>query len=124
MLFLMGTAANKDVPKEQIVAHAQMIEDYCRTVQKRGMRFIFLPIPTKENIYHDLLPDPKRPVYLDHLILEMKKRGVETVNLQDAFGREYRKNSTLLYWLDDTHWNGKGVQIAADVMVQMLKKDE
>jgi alginate O-acetyltransferase complex protein AlgJ len=123
MLFLMGTTVNKDVPEEQILAHAQMIEDYCRTVEKRGIRFIFLPIPTKENIYHDLLPDPKRPVYLDHLILELKKRGVETVNLQPAFNRAYHKNSALLYWPDDTHWNAKGVRIAADLIEQMLKKE-
>jgi hypothetical protein len=124
MLFLWGMAANKDVPKEQIDAHVQTIDDYCHAVQKRGMRFIFLPIPTKENIYHNLLPDQKRPVYLDQLILELKKRGVETVNLQEAFDQEYHKNSALLYWPDDTHCNGKGIRIAADLIEQMLKKDE
>jgi alginate O-acetyltransferase complex protein AlgJ len=122
MLFLMGTTVNKDIPKEQIIAYAQIIEGYCRTIQKRGIRFIFLPIPTKENIYHDLLPNRKRPVNLDRLISEMKKRGVETVNLQQAFAREYHKKGTLLYRLDDTHWNGKGVRIAADLIEQTLKK--
>jgi hypothetical protein len=124
MLFMMGPAVNKDIPKEQIVAHAQMIEGYCRAVQKRGMRFIFLPIPTKENIYHDLLPDQKRPVYLDQLMSELKKRGVETVNLQEAFEKEYQENSTLLYWLDDTHWNDKGVQIAAKLVEQTVKNND
>lgn len=124
MLFLEGVAANKDIPKEHIDAHAQMIEGYCRAVQERGIRFIFLPVPNKETIYHDLLPDPKRPVYLDHLMSEVKKKGVETINLQDAYEREYHKHSTLLYWLDDTHWNAKGVQIAADLMEKMVKKDE
>lgn len=124
ILFLMGAAVNKDIPKKQIDIHAQTIEGYCRTMQKRGIRFIFLPIPNKENIYHNLLPDNKRPVYLDQLISELKKRGVETVNLQEAFEKEYQTNSTLLYWSDDTHWNDKGVQIAADLIEQMLKKDE
>lgn len=122
MLFLFGEAANKDVSNEQIDAHVQMIEGYCRTVQKRGIRFIFLPIPNKENIYHDLLPDPKRPVYLDQLMAALKKRGVESVNLQAALEKEYRKNSTLLYWSDDTHWNSKGVQITATLIEQILKK--
>ena len=122
MLFLEGMAANKDIPKKLIDAHTQMIEGYCRAVQERGIHFIFLPVPNKETIYHDLLPDPKRPVYLDHLMSEVKKKGVETINLQDAYEREYHKHSTLLYWLDDTHWNAKGVEIAADLIEQMVKK--
>jgi alginate O-acetyltransferase complex protein AlgJ len=123
MLFLMGAAANKNVPKKQIDIYAQTIEGYCQAMQERGIRFIFLPIPTKENIYHDLLPDPKRPIYLDQLMSEAKKRGVATIDLQEAYEKEYHKNSTLLYWLDDTHWNAKGVQIAADLIEQMIKKD-
>jgi alginate O-acetyltransferase complex protein AlgJ len=124
MLFLMGAAANKDVPKKQVDIHAQTIEGYCQAMQERGINFIFLPIPNKENIYHDLLPDPKRPVYLDQLMSGVKKRGIATIDLQKAYEKEYHKNSTLLYWLDDTHWNAKGVQIAADLIEQMVKKEE
>ncbi|HYA90785.1 MAG TPA: hypothetical protein VEK32_04740 [Thermodesulfobacteriota bacterium] len=122
MLFVQGEAANKEVPYERIHKAAETIEAYDQILRKRNIRFIFLPIPNKENIYHDFLPDPRRPVFLEQLIQELKKRKIETVDTQKAFEDEYRKKSALLFFLDDSHWNPRGVRLAADRTVKLIER--
>jgi alginate O-acetyltransferase complex protein AlgJ len=124
MLFVQGEAANKEVPYERFHKAVETIEAYDQILRKRKIRFIFLPIPNKENIYHDFLPDPRRPVFLEQLIRELKKRKVETVDTQKAFEDEYRKHSALLFFLDDSHWNPRGVRLAADLTARLMEKDK
>jgi lysophospholipase L1-like esterase len=122
--FLQGEKANWPVSRDQLEKAVNTIEAYNQFLKKRGIRFIFLPIPNKENIYHDYLPNPRRPVFLEQLIEELKNRGVETVDTQRAFEEEYRKHSALLFFLDDTHWNPKGVRLAADLTARVIEKKE
>jgi len=121
MLFVQGEAANKEVPTERLHKAVETIEAYNQILRKRNIRFIFLPIPNKENIYHNFLPDPRRPVFLERLIQELKKRKIETVDTQKAFEDEYRENSALLFFLDDSHWNPSGVRLAADRTVKLIE---
>ncbi|MGO8989822.1 MAG: alginate O-acetyltransferase AlgX-related protein [bacterium] len=121
MLFVQGEAANKEVPYERFRKAVETIEACDQILRKRNIRFIFLPIPNKENIYHDFLPDPRRPVFLEQLIRELKKRRIETVDTQKAFEDEYRKKSALLFFLDDSHWNPRGVRLAADRTVKLIE---
>jgi len=120
MLFIQGEAANQEVPDEQFRKAVETLEAYDQILRKRNIRFIFLPIPNKENIYHEFLPNPRRPVFLGQLIQELKKRKVETVDTQTAFEDEYRRNSTLLFFLDVSHWNPRGVRLAADLVVKTI----
>lgn len=126
MFFVQGEEANKEVPYERFYKAVETIEGYGRILRKRNIRFIFLPIPNKENVYHDFLPHSQRPVFLEQLIHELKKRKIETVDTQKAFEDEYRKNSALLFFLDDSHWNPRGVRLAADRTVKLIegKSDE
>lgn len=121
MLFVQGEPANKEVPTERLHKAVETIEAYNQILRKRNIRFIFLPIPNKENIYHDFLPNPRRPVFLEQLIQELKKRKVETVDTQKAFDDEYQKKSALLFFLDDSHWNPRGVRLAADRTVKLIE---
>jgi hypothetical protein len=121
MFFVQGEVANKEVPYERFQKAVETIEACDRILRKRNIRFIFLPIPNKENIYHDFLPDRRRPVFLEQLTRELRKRKIETVDTQKAFEDEYRKNSTLLFFLDDSHWNPRGVRLAADRTVKLFE---
>lgn len=123
MLFLRWEETNKEVPKAHLEKVVKTIEAYDRVLRKKGIRFIFLPIPNKENIYHEYLPNAGRPIFLEQLIQELKNKGIETVDTQKAFEDEVRKNSTLLYFPDDTHWNARGVRLAADRTVELIKKE-
>ncbi len=124
MFFLQGEAANKGVSNEHFNKAIKTIEAYDQVLEKRKIRFIFLPIPNKENIYHEYLPNPQRPIFLEQLIQELKKRKIETVDTQKAFEDEFRRNGTLLYFLDDSHWNGKAVQLAGDLTFELIKRND
>lgn len=122
--FLQGEEANRPISRDQLEEAVHTIEAYNQVLKKRGIRFIFLPIPNKENIYHDYLPDPQRPVFLEQLIQELKDKNIETVDTQKAFEDEYRKHSAPLFFLDDTHWNPRGVRLAADLTARLIEKKE
>jgi hypothetical protein len=124
MFFVQGEAANKEVSNEDFHKVVKTIEAYDRVLKNKGIRFIFLPIPNKENIYHEYLPNPRRPIFLEQLIQELKSRNIETVDTQRAFEDEYQNHSTLLYFLDDSHWNPKGVQLAADFTIKLIERKE
>ena len=121
ILFLQGVEANRDVSKEKLNQTIQIIISYNNTVRSRGIRFIFVPIPEKENIFHELLKT-KRPVFLEALIAELKEHGVETIDTQKAFEEAFQKNQVLLYHTDDTHWNGNAVRIAADLLTKVIEE--
>jgi len=124
MFFVQGEAANKEVPNENFHKTVKTIEAYDYVLKKKGIRFIFLPIPNKENIYHEYLPNSRRPIFLKQLIQELKSRNIETVDTQRAFEDEYQNHSTLLYFLDDSHWNPEGVQLAADFTIKLIERNE
>jgi lysophospholipase L1-like esterase len=121
MFFVQGEAANKEVSHEHLHTAIKTMEAYDQVLKQKGIRFIFLPIPNKENIYHGFLPDSRRPVFLEQLIQELKKRKIETVDTQKAFEDEYCKNSALLFFLDDSHWNPRGVRLAADRTAKLIE---
>jgi hypothetical protein len=121
VFFLQGADANKDVPKDELDKAVQVIKTYDEFLRRKGIRFIFLPIPEKENIYYETL-QTKRPVFLEQLICTLKNMGIETVDTQNAFEEAFRKG-VLLYHTNDTHWNENAVRIAADLLTKMIQEN-
>jgi hypothetical protein len=119
VFFLQGADANKDVPKDQFDKAVQVIKTYDELLRSKGIRFIFLPIPEKENIYHESL-HTKRPVFLEQLISTLKHLGIETVDTQKAFEDAFKKG-VLLYHTNDTHWNENAVRITADLINELIE---
>ncbi len=115
MLFWQGDEANKEVSKDDYERAVRTITSYNELLKSRGLRFIFLPIPNKENIYHDLLPSKEKPVFLKHLIADLRQHGVTVIEIQSSF-EEARKKGATLYLSDDSHWNEGGVSLAADLI--------
>jgi len=120
VFFLQGADANKDVPKDQFDKAVQVIKTYDEFLRSKGIRFIFLPIPEKENIYHETL-QTKRPVFLEQLISTLKNLGIETVDTQTAFDDAFQKG-VLLYHTNDTHWNENAVKITADLIKALIER--
>jgi hypothetical protein len=89
-------------------------------LRSKGIRFIFLPIPEKENIYHEYL-QTKRPLFLEQLISTLKHLGIETVDTQKPFEEAFRKG-VLLYHTNDTHWNENAVRITADLVKDLIER--
>lgn len=128
MLFLKETvdkmAINKEIPPEEIERISEVIVSYAGIFKERGIRFIFLPIPNKENIYYEHLPikNKTKPRFLGNLILKLQNKGIEVVDTQKAFDEALRQSDSLLYQTDDTHWNPNGVRITADLIEKLLRR--
>ena len=124
MLFFQGLAANKDVPEEKLKNVVEIIKSYNKAFKKIGSRFIFLPIPNKENTYCDYLPVKAKPMFLKTLISELEKDGIEVIDTQSLFDYEYNRNNVMLYHNDDTHWNAKGVKVTAELIKEQIMSEE
>jgi alginate O-acetyltransferase complex protein AlgJ len=120
IFFIQGKSSNENVSKEKLDRAVQVIRSYNEVLKKRGIRFIFLPIPNKENIFYKDL-ETTRPVFLERLISELKSYGVETIDTQKAFEEAFQKEQMLLYHTDDTHWNGNGVRLTADLLAKAIE---
>jgi hypothetical protein len=120
VFFLQGADANKDVPQDKFDKTVQVIKGYDELLKSKGIRFIFLPIPEKENIYHESL-HTERPVFLEQLISTLKNLGIETVDTQKPFEDAFRKG-VLLYHTNDTHWNENAVKITADLVKDLIER--
>jgi len=122
ILFLQGAIANREVPDAVRLAAAQNIHGLSEYFRARDIRFIFLPIPNKENIYHKRL-NTARPVFLEKLIDELQEMGVEVIDTQKAYEDITQVKDVHLYYRDDTHWNAEGVKVAVALVEKtMLKK--
>ena len=101
---------------EMMVDAIRLLSDYYR---ERGIRLVVMLIPDKEQVYRELLPPsigaaagPIPDSTLNDLERGLAKSDVYVVNLLGPFRAEAQKG-TLLYWRDDTHWNSKAMEMAA-----------
>ncbi|MBB6610723.1 hypothetical protein H7F15_06715 [Pontibacter sp. Tf4] len=118
--FLEGEEANRDFTDQEIQQIADVLEGYKQAVEARGIRFMFLPIPNKENIYYKLLPNQKKPNFLPKLIAELRKRNISVVDIQGPFEELYQQKNIPLFPVDDAHWNHIAVQVASEKVVTQL----
>lgn len=119
--FIEGEIANRDFSEEEIQQIADVLEGYKHTLHERGIRFLFFPIPNKENIYYQLLPSQKKPDFLPRLIAELRKRDVDVVDIQNTFAHLYQDKKIPLFPVDDAHWNEIAVQVAAGKLARHIK---
>ena len=117
-------ACGKDVSSEELDGMAEVIASYDRIFKEKGIRFIFLPIPNKENIYYKYVPvkNLAKPEFLGRLILKLQNMGIEVIDTQKAFDEVSTRSNKLLYCTNDTHWNAAGVALTADLVEDALKK--
>ncbi|MEJ8800601.1 alginate O-acetyltransferase AlgX-related protein [Pontibacter sp. H249] len=121
--FIEGEVANRAYSEEEINYLADVLEGYKKALEERGIEFIFMPIPNKENIYYQLLPSKKKPDFLPRLMAELHEREVKVVDLQSNFEELYQNKNVSLYPADDAHWNHVAVEVAADLVSSQLQGD-
>jgi hypothetical protein len=92
-----------------------------RELRAHGLELIVLLVPDKHTVYHELLRTPLAPATrpgqrMDRLEHALRAEGVAVVNLRSAFAAAVPAlfaRGEYLYWRDDTHWNPRGVHLAA-----------
>lgn len=120
MFFRSSFIEDNDVPIKNIVA---ALKQYDKVLSEKGIRFIVLPLPNKENIYYRYRKNLAKTQSLSELISELKKAGIETVDTQKAFEQEVMKEKQkLLYHTDDSHWTPDAVKITAYLIVKMIRE--
>jgi len=85
-----------------------------------NLKLLFFVIPNKYTLYHKLINNDKYNDFIPRLNSELGKKGVETVNVYDAF----KSSEEILYYPTDTHWNEKGMKIALGLILEKIRSLE
>ncbi|MBT6691583.1 hypothetical protein HOB10_04595 [Candidatus Parcubacteria bacterium] len=100
-----------------------IIKSYHDYFTSQGIEFMFLPIPNKRDIYHELLPQEQKSNFVPLLVDSLQDEGVGVVNIYTVFEEAY-ENGEDFYHLDDTHWNKEGARVAAGLTADMINNTE
>lgn len=119
--FLEGAKANRPYSEDQISRTVDVIQRYHDTFSGKGIRFIFLPIPNKETIYHKPL-GTEEPHFLETLTARLRDLNIEVIDTQPAFKSIYEDRGRPLYHSDDTHWNRDGVALVTELVAETIRK--
>ncbi len=97
----------------------------------QGIDFLFVPIPTKLDIYPEMLSDAKPALpggiaqpYARKVLADLAKAGVETLDLTSLFLQQRSipaRDTVLLYQKEDTHWTPQGLALAAKALAERLR---
>jgi alginate O-acetyltransferase complex protein AlgJ len=120
MRFYVGDKANNDVPRDLLNQAVYTLKSYEKLLTEKGIRFIFLPIPNKENIYWDLLPSRKKPMFIRQITEALDREGIEVMDAQRAFEKVRNESQAFLFQPDDTHWSRVGAQTAARMLAEAI----
>lgn len=101
----------------------KIICDNIETMDKQlkdtyNIDFIFLPVPNKYTIYHNIINNDKYNDFLPRIYTELRKRNVKVVELYDAYIESKRE----LYFPTDTHWNDEGINIAMSLLLKTIRE--
>ncbi len=116
VVYNAGSEAWAVVP-DQILPILQRLDLRGRTV----IRLYSEDSPGKYTVYRPFLVDQRQPGagagdYLDRLEGELRAMGVPVLNLApflSAQAARHLERGEYLYWLDDIHWNARGIGLAA-----------
>ena len=113
----------KPLTQEELRAWKTYLERRHNVLQAAGVKYLFVIAPDKQSIYPEMLPDyisrSRAPSHVDQLIeyLRASRSPVEVLDLRPAL-RE-AKSKGLVYFPQDTHWNGRGALVGH---IEMLKR--
>jgi hypothetical protein len=102
-----------------------------RTLDARGIDLIFVPVPTKVELFPDKL-DAKNRAFAGQVVnpwarkflLDLSEAGVEALDLWPPFLAERKKGETPepLYQRQDTHWSSRGLRLAARLVAARVRQ--
>jgi alginate O-acetyltransferase complex protein AlgJ len=109
-----------------------VIVEFKDTLAARGVDFLFVPVPNKVEVF----PDRFEPKYADQvgqvvapfgrkLLVDLGTAGVEAVDLLPAFLEDRARDPAAkepLYQAQDTHWTRRGLELAARLVAERIKK--
>ena len=122
MLFRSNPRPNALGIDESVDTAVHALTEYSRVLKESGSKLVVIPVPEKETVYSDWIPeryDPEPDVtrFLETLAPALREAGVATVDLLRVYSDQRRADDRLLYQLDDTHWTEHGVKVAVEAFL-------
>lgn len=110
-----------------------VIVAFKKALEEHGVDFLFVPVPTKAEIFPDELSPKGKPFvgkvvnpYLLKFAESLSKQGVEVVDLWtpflDARKRGDAPGEEPLFQHQDTHWTDRGIRIAAEALTKRITR--
>jgi alginate O-acetyltransferase complex protein AlgJ len=92
-------------------------------LDKRGVPLLFVLVPNKGTVYPELLPAsamPARPTTrADEMLPVLEAAGVPYLDLRPPL-RHAKRDGQPLYDKLDSHWNGRGAELAASLLLERV----
>jgi hypothetical protein len=95
---------------------------------KLNLQLAVLLVPTKYSVYGPFVKDRSAvqpsSLPLERLADSLKARGVFVVDITDALRKQATRDlsrNQYVYFIDDTHWNERGISVAAQALVEAWK---
>jgi hypothetical protein len=107
------------------------IKKFKEQLAARGIDLLLVIAPGKPSIYPDLVSSRMRPALAGtfshslRMLSDLKKEGVETIDLFTPFARERLRDNNAgdsLYLHEDTHWRARAVRLAARVVADRIRR--
>jgi alginate O-acetyltransferase complex protein AlgJ len=114
-----------------------VIVEWKNLLAKHGVDFLFVPVPTKEELFPDKTgAAPGNPAlagfagkvvnpYGRKFLLDLADRGVETIDLLPALLAARQASGSKgepLYQAQDTHWTTRGLELAAKLVAERITR--
>jgi hypothetical protein len=96
-----------------------------RHSEERGASFLAVLVPTKERVYREIAGGsaaPEQSPFGAKFVAECRERGIAALDLTGPL-RE-RARHELVYFVDDAHWNGAGIGVAATEVAAAIRAHE
>lgn len=109
-------------------AWSSYLTAFQRRMKEQNLTLVVLLVPNKATVYGPLtvMRNTEFPgdALLERLEAKLRTAGVPVLNLTPVFraaaARELPQHE-YLYWRDDTHWNPRGVRLAADALWDAIR---
>ena len=111
-----------------------VIVEFKNVLAKHGVDFLFVPVPTKVEVFPDktgsLASDAGLGRFVGKVVnpferkflLELSEKGVETLDLLPAFLAQRKVDAhETLYQAQDTHWTTRGLELAAKLVADRIE---
>lgn len=118
--FLQGDSVTSTADAADIERTVSILKGYSDYFRQNNITFVYMPLPNKETIFHDLLPSRRQSHILEQVLAKVADEGVVVIDLLQAY-QEARNRGAPPYHVDDDHWNEQGVTIAAKLLEHSLQ---
>lgn len=128
-----GVAANPSV-NPGIADPVPAILDFAQQLKARGIRLIFLPVPTRPVIFPEAvlgkekLQGFKRPPHLhsgqDEFYALLRTKGIEVLDPTPDFLAAREGEHGAVFIPSESHWTGYGVSLVVDRLVKSLRSEK